>query len=1459
MGVYQYLDNIHRSLDGVGTPFSSSSSACVLHGALSAPDRSALPIDFATFQIIQNATPGTTAPIVLRGVSTGGEEPPNSGDVRSLENLKECLLNPSCSAAEQLEAFYKLPVHLQKLFETLIPGLASKGYHNLLSICDTRGVPLLDQVIHTRNLALQVDTCVNALTCLKWELSAIEPNSSRIHSLLEVLHESRFQRYLYLPLLNRFKEMAGDRFTFESCQSILRLQSPLSREPMLDELIAVLGLMQEELFPAAMVERLSHFDFFYGDQSPIEPVEEARLDPLRFAPVTPEENPFRIAMISYELAVHGVKYGGLGEAVYGLSRGLVDQGNQVSIFTPKFDVLADRLDWSEAEIIPFTHVFNGALKADRCYHKVFNGLHVYYLEEGSPEPGQAHYAIGDGASIYRDSSPNYYGLHKRIAYFSSSAMGLLNRLQDEFNIAVIHDWHGAVALPSFPTSGMRLMLVIHNNHYQGVLEGASSSISGFCGNDPKGTNVLLNGIQKADQIIGVSSKFAKEMQTVLLGAGISPWMRKAALQGRLSGITNGGNPELWDPASHAHLKDWVELERTTDGKVQPVGKKIDLNYSAEDLDLVWKKRFCKEQLQLALEYYYPSQTGTFGLDLSGDRPLYLFIGRYESCQKGLDKFLPAYRLIHSLGGAFITVGVGEDSEGTRLLDQLEQEVASTRGNAWITRGGEDNFSLKMQKGDFPGIPPLGGLIRAAADCVFCPSSFEPCGLVQFEAWLFGSLVIGTDTGGLGTTIQTNPELPGFNGFTFPRSDWESEEQTELLLREIEKAHVFWNAKNPEEKQNLMRAFMCNAQESNWRVPVQKYERVFAQILRESRPLAIDPKVISITSSLELPLLSSKTDRFYPETTRLYEAFGARVIKNNKGDVLGARFQVLAPNALSVQLLVQTRSGEKLIPMSGSQGIWKVECPGIGEGCVYEYIVEMPNGQKMRKSDPFAFGSTLRPAHASVVRDPAAFPWSDTAWMQARNEKEFGKFPLSIYEVHLGSFLERDEGKFPNYRDLAHSIATHCDKMGYTHIEIFGLLEHPSDESLGYQISSLFSSTGRFGTLQDFQYFVDHMHQKGIGVILDWTPYHFATNSTALGKFDGHPLYENSDPKKGIAANNWKTYLFDYSKEDVRNFVLSSARYACEHWHIDGFRVDAAGHLIELDKDGARAHLNPHGIEFLKQFNQLIHTNYPGVFTVAESWDAKALDTLPLHQGGLGFDAAWTVASQSLHALLPMNDAERAQNYGALAGIAADHFYCPVSASAKRQVMHTLSHDEFGDISLYQKSGKKKRANTLLMLSTIMLSPSWGYLLFMGLDYGKEAPWDHKTGLNLVESKSGKHKKVRKMVKDLNQIYKQSPAFWNPEGFEWVKRNDPENAVVAYHKKSSSDAFLVVHNYSTHGLDPYPITYESGSAPPENTRLVEIFNTDSTRYGGKGGHANGTTSTAIKVAPLSTVLFRYDSC
>ncbi|MES2122711.1 MAG: glycogen/starch synthase [Chlamydiota bacterium] len=1440
MGIYQYLDHISRSLS------TGSSSSASLPAQI--PTGTALPIDWLTLKIIQNSAPShETDSIVLMGVAASM---PLSAILENLERLKCVLTDPGSSWEQHGSVFGELPSDLQSLLCSLAPDL-SKNYRALIDIRDIGRNSLLDQMVDCVQLSQEIDACKEMLGNLKEELSLPVPRIENIHKLMEELGASRFHRHLYLPLMDKFFHGATEKLvlTRENCHEILALRSPFSEKSMIDELIHVLCLMEGELAFESISARMRHFDFFYGDQSPLEIVQRHELDPARFAPTRPCDAPQRIAMISYELAVHGVKYGGLGEAVLGLSQGLVQLGHEVSVITPKFDVLANRINWSQAELIHFTHMFGGVLKVDRCYHMVFENLHVYYLEEGSPELGDAHYAIGRDGWIYEDNvregRPQWYGLHKRMAYFSSSAIGLLNRMRDQFHLAVINDWHGCVALPFFPKE-MRLMLVVHNNHYQGLLEGPHAEIGQLCGNDPRGANVLLNGLARADHVVGVSSTFTKELQTIMLGAGIYPSFREAGLDDRLSGITNGGNPRLWNPSTDSHLKDWHELERVSGG-VRYSKRIIDLNYSANDPDLVQKKNRVKEQLQLALEFYYPEHVAEFGLDLS--RPLFLFVGRYESQQKGIDKLSSAYRHIHSLGAALITMGVGEDPEATIFLNKLEGKIRREKGNAWVTRGGRDTFSLNMQRGLIEGKPALGGLIRAAADYVLCPSSFEPCGLVQFEAWSFGSLVIGTDTGGLGDTIQTDPTQEGFNGFTYPRCTlWRSDEQTELLCEAIQNAFDFWNPKRDVEKQAIMSVFMRNAQNYDWSAASEKYSRLFAEMMRHPPSRGVKTAPLSARSSLQLPLLTSKRDGFYGEGINpyLHGEFGAHPIKDERAETVGVHFRLLAPNAESVSLLTRERMEENLIPMhrSHQEGVWELQCGTSREGSTYEYIITMPGGQKIRKSDPFAFGSKMRPDHASTVQDPTAFQWSDATWMAQRAQKRFGEFPLNIFEVHLGSFLEKQDGEFPTYKQLAHEIAEDCEKMGYAHVEIFGLLEHPSDESLGYQLSGLFCPTSRFGTLADFQYFVNYMHEKGIGVILDWVPYHFATNSTALGKIDGHPFYEDSDPVSGVSAENWKTYVFDLSKLDVRNFLLSSAQYACQEWHIDGFRVDAAKHVIQHGE---------HGPAFFKEFNALVHGNHPGAFTIAESWDVQALDTLPLEQGGLGFDAAWTISSQALHALIPKNDQERSEDYASLLGIASDHFHCAAPDGAKRQIMHTLSHDEFRDISLYCKSPTKKRANTLLTLSTIMLSPSWGYLLFMGLDYGKERKWNSTEGLKRDESRIGKHKRIRKMVKDLNHLYKGSPALWNPREFEWVVRNDAENALVAYHRKSSDQQYLVLHNYSSRAHDAYSIAETQG-----NTRLVEVFNTDRQRYGGKGIHLNGSSAslTAIKVAPLSTLVFQY---
>ncbi len=366
--------------------------------------------------------------------------------------------------------------------------------------------------------------------------------------------------------------------------------------------------------------------------------------------------------------------------------------------------------------------------------------------------------------------------------------------------------------------------------------------------------------------------------------------------------------------------------------------------------------------------------------------------------------------------------------------------------------------------------------------------------------------------------------------------------------------------------------------------------------------------------------------------KIYEVLGAH--RAFSQEIQGVRFAVWAPSAKSVALVGDFNHWDgRANPMRsiGQSGIWELFIPGLTEGEKYKFEIKAESGELLLKADPYATYSELRPSTASIVFDVERFQWSDRAWMEKRVQNNLVQQPLNIYEVHLGSWKKRD-GQFLNYRELAEELAEYTQKMGFTHVELLPIQEHPLDESWGYQVSGFYAVTSRFGTPADFQWFVNHLHEKGIGVILDWVPGHFPTDDFSLGRFDGTALYEHEDPKQGYHPH-WSTFIFNFSRHEVSNFLIANALYWFKTMHIDGLRVDAVASMLYLDygreegewipnQYGGKENLD--AIEFFKHLNSMVHEQFPGIFMIAEESTSFTGVTHPVSRGGLGFDMKWNM-------------------------------------------------------------------------------------------------------------------------------------------------------------------------------------------------------------------------------------------
>jgi 1,4-alpha-glucan branching enzyme len=544
-------------------------------------------------------------------------------------------------------------------------------------------------------------------------------------------------------------------------------------------------------------------------------------------------------------------------------------------------------------------------------------------------------------------------------------------------------------------------------------------------------------------------------------------------------------------------------------------------------------------------------------------------------------------------------------------------------------------------------------------------------------------------------------------------------------------------------------------------------------------------------------------------------------------------------------------------------------PGLEEGHKYKFEIKAQDSKLLVKADPYGLSSELRPATASKVAVVDSFRWSDSHWMQQRASRQKYKSPMTIYEVHLGSWKQK-EGLFLNYRELAEELAPYCKEMGFNYVEMLPIAEHPLDESWGYQVTGFYAATSRFGTPQDFQYFVDYLHNQGIGVILDWVPGHFPTDSFSLARFDGTALYEHEDPRQGIHPH-WNTCIFNFGRHEVSNFLIANALFWLEMMHIDGLRVDAVASMLYLDygreadewipnRYGGKENLD--AIEFLKHLNSIVHSKIPGIFMIAEESTAFTGVTHPVEHGGLGFDLKWNMGW--------MNDTLRY--------IERDPFYRHyhqneltfglLYAFTERFVL-VLSHDEVvhGKKSLLDKMPGdiwQKFANMRLLLSYMICQPG-KKLMFMGAEIGLWNEWYCKVGLEWYLLDYSTHSGLQKMVKELNHLYLNHPALWERDfdysGFEWIDFHDTKNCVISYLRKSENTAchrLLCIHNFTPQYHSDYILHLRNFN------QAQEIFNSDAFFYDGSGktngpitilrNEAGEAYGIQFSLAPLATQIF-----
>ncbi len=615
----------------------------------------------------------------------------------------------------------------------------------------------------------------------------------------------------------------------------------------------------------------------------------------------------------------------------------------------------------------------------------------------------------------------------------------------------------------------------------------------------------------------------------------------------------------------------------------------------------------------------------------------------------------------------------------------------------------------------------------------------------------------------------------------------------------------------------------------------------------------------------------------------YEKHGSKL--KTKNGIKGVEFAVWAPNAQSVSVLGNfNRWTPGSYPMhnKNGSGVWTLFIPELREGEVYKYALKPWQGDIFYKSDPYAFKMEMRPKTGSIVTDIDRYEWNDKGWMDKRAQSDFQKNPISVFELHCGSF-KRDyyNSEFPNdwgflnYRQLAKEVVEYVKRMGYTHVELLPVMEHPLDQSWGYQVSNYFAPTSRHGSPEDFMYFVDYCHQNGIGVILDWVPAHFPSDEHGLANFDSSQLYAYKSPKKGYHMD-WGTYVFDYGRNEVRGFLISNALFWLDKYHIDGLRVDAVASMLYLDysrKDGEwepniyGGRENLEAIDFIKKLNVIVHEYHKGIVMIAEESTAFPGVTLPVYLGGLGFDMKWNMGwMNDILTYFSKDPVYRKFHHNlitfSLWYAFSENFVLPVS------------HDEVvhGKRSLFEKmpgDAWQKFANTRLFFAFMFGHPG-KKLNFMGNDIAQYNEWNCDASVDWFLLEHDFHKKLNLMVSDLNRIYKDNKALHSVDfknnGFEWIDFSDAENSIIAFMRKSEDGKQFMIFTFNF-----TPVVREQYIfGVPFEGYYREVFNSDALEYGGSGvGNSGGVhsapeqrynhgNSIRVNLPPLGANIFLYET-
>ncbi len=626
-----------------------------------------------------------------------------------------------------------------------------------------------------------------------------------------------------------------------------------------------------------------------------------------------------------------------------------------------------------------------------------------------------------------------------------------------------------------------------------------------------------------------------------------------------------------------------------------------------------------------------------------------------------------------------------------------------------------------------------------------------------------------------------------------------------------------------------------------------------------------------------PVLGAIDDHLFVEGTHqeLYRQFGAHARRHDGVD--GVHFAVWAPNARRVSVVgtFNDWDGRRLqMRKRIESGLWEIFAPGVAPGTIYKYeILGRDGALQPLKADPVGLQGELRPSTSSVVAAPTPFAWSDGRFLAERGLGDKRRKPLSFYEVHLGSWRRGDGNCFLSYDEIADQLIPYAVDMGFTHLELMPISEHPLDASWGYQPVGLFAPTRRFGSPEDFARFVDRAHAAGLGVVIDWVPAHFPIDVHGLARFDGTPLYEYADPRRGFHPD-WNTAIYDFARREVAGMLAANALYWLDHFHLDGLRVDAVASMLYLDYSRAAGEWLPNwdggndnreAVEFLKRVNQLVYATHPGAMTIAEESTSWSGVSRPVHAGGLGFGFKWNMGwMHDTLDFMAQDPVHRRWHYDRMTfGLLyafSENFVLPLShdevVHGKKSIVSKMPGDEW-----------QRFANVRAYYGFM-----WGHpgkkLLFMGSEFGQTAEWNFDQSLDWHLLRYDIHRGVQDLIRDLNGIYRATPALHardcEPEGFRWVVADDHANSVLAWLRfgEPGDAPVAVVSNFTPVPLDSYRIGL------PLSGRWEEILNTDAGRYGGSNlGNLGGVMAKAepshglpasaeVVLPPLATVFLRY---